>query len=155
MTDHNWPIDSEERESSRKQGCLRRRSPGMAARTFAVAKTWAVERNRATYRARRSASRSGAGGQRRALERDVWSNTRLISISSNMTPFPCRNTTGGPLPCSTQCSLTPSETTNEPSGGLERSAAADRRLTTDDEGCPCQGQRAGSQKPTATFCLLG
>src|SRR4029077_7677121 len=48
MTDHNWPIDSEERESSRKQRCLRCRSPGMAARTFAVAKTWAVERNRAT-----------------------------------------------------------------------------------------------------------
>src|SRR4029077_17234332 len=48
MTDHNWPIDSEERESSRKQGCLRRRSPGMTARTFAVAKTWAVERDRAT-----------------------------------------------------------------------------------------------------------
>ena len=48
MTDHNWPIDPEERESSRKQRCLRRRSPGMAARTFAVAKTWAVERNRAT-----------------------------------------------------------------------------------------------------------
>src|SRR4029077_5414043 len=48
MSDHNWPIDSEERESSRKQRCLRRRSPGMAARTFAVAKTWAVERNRAT-----------------------------------------------------------------------------------------------------------
>src|SRR6185312_1698378 len=45
MTDHNWPIDSEERESSRKQRCLRRRNPGMAARTFAVAETRAVERN--------------------------------------------------------------------------------------------------------------
>jgi len=47
MTDHNWPVDPEERESFRKQRCLRRRRPGMAARTFAVTKTWAVERNRA------------------------------------------------------------------------------------------------------------